>query len=119
MNVALFAAFIIGAPLTSAADDDFEGGSAFGDSEKTAAPASASSSSWFALAAPLTPTPPTTCPSTTIGIPPINGVNPSTAVIAVRPLLISSSKKRVGFLKRTAVRALPTEIVAPIAKVPS
>src|SRR6266480_4247323 len=54
-----------------------------------------------------------------IGIPPIKGVKPSTAVIAVRPLLINSSKKRVGFLKRTAVRALPIEIVAPIAKVPS
>src|SRR5438046_5413140 len=52
-----------------------------------------------------------------IGIPPIKGVNPSTAVIAVRPLLINSSKKRVGFLKRTAVRALPIEIVAPIARV--
>ena len=33
--------------------------------------------------------------------------------MAVRPLLISSSKKRVGFLKRTAVRALPTETIAP------
>src|SRR5216117_3334894 len=65
------------------------------------------------------PIPPTTCPSMTIGIPPIKGVNPSTAVIAVRPLLINSSKKRVGFLKRTAVRALPIEMVAPMANVPS
>src|SRR5436190_10499716 len=39
--------------------------------------------------------------------------------MAVRPLLINSSKKRVGFLKSTAVRALPIEMVAPIAKVPS
>ena len=54
-----------------------------------------------------------------VGMPPIKGVNPSTAVIAVRPLLINSSKKRVGFLKRTAVRALPIEMVAPIANVPS
>src|SRR5947207_1829700 len=29
------------------------------------------------------------------------------------------SIKRVGFLKRTAVRALPIEMVAPIAKLPS
>ena len=34
-------------------------------------------------------------------------------------MLISSSKKRVGLLKRTAVRAFPIEIVAPIANVPS
>src|SRR5436190_197976 len=40
----------------------------------------ASFSSWSALAAPLTPTPPTICPSTVIGIPPIRGVKFSSAV---------------------------------------
>ena len=63
-------------------------------------------SSWSALAAPLTPTPPTIWPSTVMGMPPISGVKFSSAVITVRPLpleLISSSKKRVGFLNMTAV----------------
>jgi hypothetical protein len=41
------------------------------------------------------------------------------AVIAVRPLLISSSKTRVGLLKSAAVRALPIEMLAPAANVPS
>ena len=41
---------------------------------KALAPAIASSSSCGALAAPLTPTPPTIWPSTTIGIPPCSGV---------------------------------------------
>ncbi len=82
----------------------------------------ASFSSWSALAAPLTPTPPTIWPSTTMGIPPISGVKFSSAVITVRPLpleLINSSKKRVGFLNMTAVLALPMEMFAPAENVPS
>src|SRR6185369_9105093 len=85
-------------------------------------PAIASCSSWSALAAPLTPTPPTIWPSTTIGIPPTSGVKSFSAVITVRPLpleLTSSSKTRVGRLNNTDVRAFPIEILAPAAKVPS
>src|SRR5262249_34263393 len=37
----------------------------------------------------------------------------------VRPFAMTSSKNLVGFLKRTAVRALPIEMLAPAAKVPS
>ncbi len=84
-----------------------------------AAPAIATSSSSWALAAPLTPTAPTIWPSTRIGTPPMSGVKSLTAVMAVRPLLISSSKTRVGFLNSAAVRALPIEMLAPAAKVPS
>ena len=40
------------------------------DTTAPVAPAMASSSSCWALAAPLTPTPPTTCPSTMTGTPP-------------------------------------------------
>src|SRR5579863_327651 len=57
-----------------------------------------------------------------MGMPPIKGVKFSRAVITVRPLpleLISSSKKRVGFLNMTAVFALPMEMLAPAEKVPS
>ena len=63
------------------------------------APAMASSSSWAALEAPLTPTPPTICPSTTTGIPPCRGVKNESgnAAMAVRPLLMMSSKTLVGF----------------------
>ena len=45
-----------------------------------------------------------------IGTPPRRGVKSFTVVIAVRPLLIRSSKALVGFLNRAAVRALPIEI---------
>ena len=85
------------------------------------APAIASSSSCFALAAPDTPMPPTICPSTRNGTPPWSGVNsPSgSATMAVRPPAMMSSKALVSFLNSAAVRALPTEMVAPAAKVPS
>ena len=43
----------------------------------------------------------------------------STATMAVRPLAMTSSKNFVGFLKRAAVRALPMEMFAPAANVPS
>lgn len=39
--------------------------------------------------------------------------------MAVRPFLMISSKARVGFLNSAAVRALPIEMFAPAAKVPS
>jgi hypothetical protein len=55
-------------------------------------------------------------------MPPMSGVKFSSAVITVRPFpfeLISSSKKRVGFLNMTAVRAFPMEIFAPAENVPS
>src|SRR5713226_8548818 len=57
-----------------------------------------------------------------MGMPPIRGVKFSRAVITVRPLpleLMSSSKKRVGFLNMTAVLALPMEMLAPAENVPS
>src|SRR5919106_522514 len=79
-------------------------------------------SSCLALMAPLTPTAPITWPSITIGTPPISGVKSGwggSPTIAVRPLLMTSSKKLVGFLNSAAVRALPTEMSAPAAKVPS
>jgi len=71
-------------------------------------PAMASFSSWSALAAPLTPTPPTIWPSATMGIPPISGVKFSSAVITVRPLPLEFDQlfeKGVGFLNMTAVLA--------------
>src|SRR5574341_690638 len=89
---------------------------------KALAPAMANCSSCAALAAPLTPTPPTTWLSAMTGTPPMSGVKSLSAVITVRPLpleLMSSSKKRVGRLNCTAVRALPMEMLAPAAKVPS
>jgi len=53
------------------------------------------------------------------GIPPCSGVKSGSATMAVRPFLMISSNVRVGFLKSAAVRALPTEMVAPAANVPS
>ena len=58
-------------------------------------------------------------PSTSIGTPPCSGVKSSSATIGVRPLPMMSSKTLVGFLNSAAVRALPIEIFAPAAKVPS
>lgn len=66
---------------------------------------------------PAVTTAPMICPSTMIGMPPCSGVKSGSVVIVVRPLLIMSSKNFVGLLNRTAVRALPMEILAPAAKV--
>src|SRR5439155_2864502 len=84
-----------------------------------AAPALATSSSRCWLAAPLTPIAPTTLPSTSSGTPPWSGVKSSSAIMAVRPFLMMFSKAAVGFLKSAAVRALPIEMCAPAANVPS
>src|SRR5262245_8997076 len=56
-----------------------------------------------------------------MGMPPCNGVKYASgkATIAVRPFLMISSNALVGRLKSAAVRALPIEILAPAAKVPS
>src|SRR5439155_17953489 len=62
---------------------------------------------------------PTTSSPTMSGIPPCSGVKSGSATMAVRPFLMISSNVRVGFLKSAAVRALPTEMVAPAANVPS
>src|SRR6476620_9435686 len=66
----------------------------------------ASSSSCCALAAPLTPTAPTICPSTVMGMPPASGVISFTATSDTRPLFTASSRFRVGMRNVAAVRAL-------------
>jgi hypothetical protein len=56
-----------------------------------------------------------------IGTPPCNGVKSESgkATIAVRPFLMMSSNAFVGRLNKAAVRALPMEMLAPAANVPS
>src|SRR5439155_4966228 len=64
-----------------------------------AAPAMAIAASRAALEAPLTPTAPTTSPSTTIGSPPLSGAD-QTLSRGVRPPTIASSRILLGFWKR-------------------
>src|SRR5919106_309039 len=91
-------------------------------SSTAAAARIAISSSCLALAAPLIPIAPITWPPTSIGTPPWSGVksgSDGSAAMAVRPPLITFSKKLVGRRNSAAVRALPIEISAPAANVPS
>src|ERR1043166_2720574 len=70
-------------------------------------PALAHCSSWSPVA-PLTPTPPVTLPSTVIGNPPGEAKTPGRVAVAGLPLLIASTKARVGRREVAAHLALPT-----------
>jgi len=101
---------IIGAPLTSYLPTCFEGGSAWVDAGEAAAPAKASSS-FLGLRSQRAHAIPPTLTHRRHGNAADQWCESIDGGHGVRPLLISSSK-RVGFLKRTAVRALPIESCA-------
>ena len=77
-----------------------------------AAPALAISSSWAALAAPLTPMAPTTLPPTVMGTPPCSGVKGHRrhGEHGVASLVHGVLERACRLAEQTAVRALPMEI---------